>query len=79
MPLPATDHDILVEIHTKMELLITNGGSKGIIPELQRNSAKHDNQITFWRGALAIIGFSLLILATFFAGHVFGGAHPVVK
>lgn len=74
---PQTDHDLLVEIHTKMELLITNGGSKGIIPEMQKTVDKHNNQIIFWRGALAVIGFGLLLLATFFAGHVYVNAHVV--
>lgn len=72
-----SDHDLIVEIHTKMELLIANGGSKGIIPEMQRTIDKHQEQIVFWRGALAVMGFSLILLATFFAGHIYISAHTV--
>lgn len=63
----------VTEIHTKMEMLITNGGSKGMVPELQETVKKHAEQIIFWRGALAVIGFTLVLLSTFFAGHIWFG------
>ena len=65
--------DKVTTIHTKMDLLIANGGSKGMVPELQRTVAKHGTQIAYWRGAIAVVGTILLLLATAFAGHVWGG------
>ena len=62
----------LSRLETKMELLITNGGSKGLIPEMRRDVDKHDRQINFWRGALAITGFLLLLFGGAFLTHIFG-------
>lgn len=62
----------VTEIHTKMDLLITNGGSKGMVPDLQKEVKKHEAQISFWRGAIAVIGTTLMLLATAFAGHIWG-------
>jgi len=63
-------------IDTRMEMLIANGGSKGMVPELQRTVLKHANQIAFWRGAIAVLAFLLMFLGTAFAGHIWlGGGH----
>jgi len=68
--------DTVARIDTRMEMLIANGGSKGMVPELQRTVSKHADQIAFWRGAIAILAFLLMFLGTAFAGHIWlGGGH----
>lgn len=68
--------ETVTRIDTRMEMLIANGGSKGMVPDLQRTVAKHAGQISFWRGAIAVIGFILMFIGTAFAGHIwFGGGH----
>lgn len=45
----------------------------GRIPQLEEAQRKHADQISFWRGAIAIIGFLLLVFGGAFIAHV--GAH----
>jgi len=64
----------LTRLDTKMEMLITNGGSKGIIPEMTRAVGKHEKQINFWRGAIAVIGGLLMIFGGTLLAHILKAA-----
>lgn len=63
----------VTRIDTKMELLISNGGSKGMVPELRAKVDEHDSQIAYWKGAVAVVGFLLLVFGGVFVAHVLGG------
>jgi hypothetical protein len=79
---PAQEDEMLEKltaIHTKMEMLITNGGSKGMIPDLRNDVDEHDKQINRWKGAVSIIGFVLLLLGGTEVWHILSAAQRVVK
>jgi hypothetical protein len=80
------DHDFrefvvenLTEVRTKMELLISNGGSKGLVPELRKDVDDHEKQINRWKGALGVLTFLLLLLGGTEIWHIATLAKGAVK
>ena len=66
-------HDILVEIRTKMNALISDDHATGLVPDIRQRVDDHDKQISFWRGGIAVVALLILALAGFLAEHVFSG------
>jgi hypothetical protein len=86
--IPRSDHDLLIEIATttkdmSKELLGGNGRT-GRIPQLEQSFDEHaaedskrfnkiDNQLSYWKGALALGGILLLALGGVLLAHIWGG------
>jgi hypothetical protein len=57
----------------KMDTLVSDDLTKGSVPVLQSIVGKHSDQINFWRGAIAIVGFLLVVFGAILATHLVGG------
>lgn len=73
--------EVLTRLDTKMESLISNGGGKGRIPDLERDVEEHSAQINTFSGGLhtslwfmAGIGTLLLGLGGIVLAHILGGS-----
>jgi cytochrome b subunit of formate dehydrogenase len=68
------DHDILIRMDQKLtdvhtELL----GESGRVPKVEKEVKKQGEQIHFWRGALALAGFIILVFGVILWAHISGG------
>ena len=52
--------EALASINTNLELLRKD--LNGRIPKLEAASSEHDKQISYWKGAIAVVAFFLLLL-----------------
>jgi len=70
----ASDREILLRVDERtMALhneLIGPDRRSGRIPLIEEQQKKHDRQINFWRGAIAILAALLTILSAAFLNHV---------
>ena len=68
------ERDILLRVDERTKYLhdelVGPDRASGRIPRLEGAQKKHAEQISFWRGAIAIIGFLLLIFGAMLAQHV---------
>jgi hypothetical protein len=70
----------VTKVGTKMDMLVSDDGSHGQVPELK---AGHDKlataqneqaqQISYWKGAIAVVAFFLLVFGATFVLHLVGG------
>jgi len=76
------DHLIttITKVGTKIDMLISDDGSHGMVPEQKINHAILENvvveqgkQISYWKGAIAVVAFLLLTLGGAVLAHVLGG------
>ena len=65
---------------TKMDMLISNDGSRGQVPELKRDHQKlvlvvsnHSEQLSYWKGGLAVIGLLVIVFGGGLLAHILGG------
>lgn len=72
------EHDILREhgellssINTDLQLLRKELNGK--IPKLETKVETHSEQISYWRGAIALLAFLFLIAGAVGAWHIFSG------
>lgn len=64
------DHgEALASIKTNLELLRKE--LNGRIPKLEERTDEHDRQINFWRGAIAVVAFILLLVGGAETWHIF--------
>lgn len=83
-----TDHDLLVEVHSTSEAmfkeLLGGNGREGRIPKIEKTLDGHadedskrfgkiDNQLSYWKGAIALGGILLLALGGALLAHIWGG------
>jgi hypothetical protein len=61
------------KIGTKMDMLISDDGSSGRVPEMARTITRHDRQISYWKGAIAVVAFLLLMLGGEVVAHILKG------
>jgi hypothetical protein len=76
MMTPEQWQDLAVKISridTKMAILVSDDLSKGIVPEMKGILNKHEAQISFWRGAIALAGFFILAFGAILWSHIAGG------
>lgn len=68
------DHDLLIRMDAKVTEIHTEMTQpQGRVPRLEKTVEGHAKQINFWRGSIAILAFSLMVIATLLAAHVAGG------
>lgn len=63
----------VTKVGTKMDALISDDHSSGLVPEVQAKVQTHDQQINFWRGAIYVIAGILTAVVSALAAHIFGG------
>jgi len=70
----------ITKVGTKMDLLISDDGSRGLVPEqkvshvlLEIEVVKQGKQISYWKGAIAVVAALFLALGGAFAAHILGG------
>lgn len=67
----------VTETHTRMKMLVNEDGSKGMVPEVKADIKKvdgrvdeHDKQINFWRGAIALLAFMIVVFGGILCVHL---------
>lgn len=72
-----SDHDILLRIdertrnlHVKLFGSEVSETADGRIPRLEARQDRHEAQINFWRGAIALMGFTLLVFGAILLMHL---------
>ena len=72
--------EVLTRLDTKMESLIGNGGTKGRIPDIERDVKDHSTRINSFDGSvrtiiwvITAIGGLLLSMGAVFVAHLLGG------
>lgn len=70
----------VTKIGTKMDMLISDDGARGLVPEQKENHVilasvvnEHGKQLSYWKGAIAVAGFLILALGGVIAEHILGG------
>lgn len=74
----------ITKVGTKMDLLISDDGSRGLVPEQKVNHAileaavsEQGKQMAYWKGyaraTIAIIAALFLVFGGVFAAHLWGG------
>jgi hypothetical protein len=65
---------------TKMDMLIGDDGSTGMVPEMKERHetlsltvSKQAEQISYWKGAIAVIALLVLALGGVLISHILGG------
>ena len=66
-------HDILVTIRTKMDALISDDHATGLVPEIKGKVMDHDLKFSYYKGAIAVVGFLILVFGGVLFAHVLGG------
>jgi hypothetical protein len=67
-------HDILIEIRTKMSALISDDHATGLVPEIKAKVSDHDNKFAYYKGAIAVVSVLLLALGGVIWAHVMYGS-----
>lgn len=76
------DHLIqtITKVGTKMDLLISDDGARGLVPEQKVNHAilenvvvEHGKQLAYWKGGLALAALLFLTLGGVLVVHILGG------
>jgi hypothetical protein len=65
--------NVVTKTGVKMDALISDDHQDGLVPAAQRDIQKHSDQINFWRGAIAIVGFVLIVFGGILVTHILGG------
>lgn len=63
----------VTRIGTKMDALISDDHATGVVPELKLKVDRHDSQISYWKGAIAVVAVLMLALGGVIFAHVMGG------
>lgn len=69
-----TDRDILIAVKTTVDEIhreMTAPGGK--VPILAEKVDEHSQQLSYYKGALALVGLLLLAFGTALAAHLLGG------
>ncbi len=69
-----SERDILIEVRTKVNDIhfnMTQPGGK--VPRLESIVEKHASQISYWKGAVAVIAILILAFGAVLAEHLLSG------
>jgi hypothetical protein len=69
--------------NVKMNLLISDDGSHGLVPEqklahaiLESAVVEQGKQISYWKGGIAVVSFIILVFGVVLLTHILGGVKP---
>jgi len=63
----------VTETHTRVKMLVSEDGAHGMVPAVTKRVDAHDRQISYWKGAIAVVAFLVLALGGVLAAHLMGG------
>jgi hypothetical protein len=70
----------VTKVGTKMDLLISDDGSSGMVPEVKRAHIKldgvvvrHGEQLAYYKGAIALAAVLFIVFGGVLLAHILGG------
>jgi hypothetical protein len=77
---PDQEYELLTTVKKtgwKMDTLVSDDLTKGAVPELKADhdllKAKVMDQFSYWKGAIAVVAFLMLVFGSVLAVHLLGG------